>query len=1111
MNLPASETYHPKSSTPRSTAGTGYLEQYDVSGQVVRTWKVQQSKIRLGTSEDCEIQIELPGVTDVHAILIFSKRHSLVRGLGGPISVHGRPIREWLFDRELTFELAGCRFRAVSNSPIANLPARSDQTTANASFDPTQRNTELVERLVSTVFIPLKEALGELRTGVQSIQKESQVNGEKLLQSIAEQVEESQEKLLSQVADRFSNSESSLTSKLDERFSRLVESIENGESRLAQQAGNQIEAVHREFDGSLQVQFRSLAESLSQSRQTESTANQENYDRIAQLVEQSQSAIQFSLQDSLRVLDEKTSQLAVSPALDEKFQQELQSQSEHLRSQAEQLTQTRSMLQNLIEAIEQIGQASPHANENALSGDQNPLHDTVYVEQIESLEARDRELSDALKEAIAERDAAKQDLGELHTQMQKLQTELANRQSELEEQQTLFAATEQSRQDSSSQPSISQEQLDALEAQTAVANDLQTQLETLQQQLQQRETDYLTLKQEAEENAALWQNAVDEVKSENAMLLEAVQANQGTEKSADYLDNDESDAIQMPECDVDSDRFSALVSPPIRTSEAPQSIDPNVEVGVERPAEPSPADEYLTDFSSLEDRYSPAEASSYQSGQEFEATSIDETRFESHAQLDEPTGAEFNADFASAADSGIPLDNAIHSGMPSDTPAGAFADESTGYESDIHVPDANAEALDERVQMNESTGLGAALIAEMNAEQAVDADREDLEHSVMAPVSESFEEVANTFDYDAYRGQFEDAVADVPPSDDETTEEESSSSLEPAITSHDTSFLRDVADDMTYSSEDVSTMVEQAVERISDSVGFEYDQFESTNDFEPHSDSANTVTDQAATPEEFAATDFAQVVDSEAFSDEPSDYPAEEIEAVEQDNISDELEEPRKSESSNAFNEQADSNLDPVSGDEDDDSVEAYMQRLLARVKGDQDSSPPAKTMSAKPEKTESAKPSTFKVATLIDQKTEETANEPASKPLTAAEFKPRGAAAERNSNMAAMRELANSSARTAIERSVRQRSNHEILFKSSVAIFGFVAATVLFLVNGFTVSIALAGTAAGYIIAGLWGYEALVQARTILSLGPEASHASDHIQPPFEDEGEVEDFPTSA
>ena len=180
--------------------------------------------------------------------------------------------------------------------------------------------------------------------------------------------------------------------------------------------------------------------------------------------------------------------------------------------------------------------------------------------------------------------------------------------------------------------------------------------------------------------------------------------------------------------------------------------------------------------------------------------------------------------------------------------------------------------------------------------------------------------------------------------------------------------------------------------------------------------------------------------------------------------------------------------------DEEEDSIEAYMKQLLQRVRGTSDSDSLSST-TRQTKGTVANVSATRPTGSKVTQRTSITENGPItrskteartdstpvaevassdSKPFDPASYTPRQQAPERNQNMAAMRDLANVTARRAIEKSDRRRLATQGLFKLSVAMIGLVGALFLLMINGFRVNMALVGTLAGLCIAGLWGWESI-------------------------------------
>jgi hypothetical protein len=108
----------------------------------------------------------------------------------------------------------------------------------------------------------------------------------------------------------------------------------------------------------------------------------------------------------------------------------------------------------------------------------------------------------------------------------------------------------------------------------------------------------------------------------------------------------------------------------------------------------------------------------------------------------------------------------------------------------------------------------------------------------------------------------------------------------------------------------------------------------------------------------------------------------------------------------------------PVSSDEEE-SIESYMERLMKRVRGDS----PAAAGRMLP-----VEPPTAPPALAPQPVAPAPPQEPAEEP--AGEYSPRRTAPELATNMSAMRELANTAARSAIDRHVRQHTGRQALGK---------------------------------------------------------------------------------
>ena len=118
----------------------------------------------------------------------------------------------------------------------------------------------------------------------------------------------------------------------------------------------------------------------------------------------------------------------------------------------------------------------------------------------------------------------------------------------------------------------------------------------------------------------------------------------------------------------------------------------------------------------------------------------------------------------------------------------------------------------------------------------------------------------------------------------------------------------------------------------------------------------------------------------------------------------------------------------------DNDSIEAYMNRLLQRVQGDEDD-PEAVPSESVAAITPAVGDYPTEVATETQAVTENVEQAEDDGPLI-----PRSEAPEKNSNLSAMRELANQSARSAVARSVRIQARNTQMRAGLKALYGVIA-----------------------------------------------------------------------
>jgi hypothetical protein len=191
-------------------------------------------------------------------------------------------------------------------------------------------------------------------------------------------------------------------------------------------------------------------------------------------------------------------------------------------------------------------------------------------------------------------------------------------------------------------------------------------------------------------------------------------------------------------------------------------------------------------------------------------------------------------------------------------------------------------------------------------------------------------------------------------------------------------------------------------------------------------------------------------------------------------------------------------------GGEDDDSIDEYMARLLQRVRGD-DELDEEDSGTSNPTSTAPGQNG----PTMEQRVVEQPPVEEEQAPLTAEEFKPSRRAPEANSNLSAMRELANSSARTAITTSNRKKGMRITLTFMALTVisisFGLGLLLCTFLMQSViigAVALAFLGFSgfAGWKTHGLWKTYFVTHTGPAKTSGPRSSnHDDDGVTPLYE------------
>ena len=165
-------------------------------------------------------------------------------------------------------------------------------------------------------------------------------------------------------------------------------------------------------------------------------------------------------------------------------------------------------------------------------------------------------------------------------------------------------------------------------------------------------------------------------------------------------------------------------------------------------------------------------------------------------------------------------------------------------------------------------------------------------------------------------------------------------------------------------------------------------------------------------------------------------------------------------------------------GADEEESIEQYMQRLLSRVRGgsegEEATGPATLKSSAQTAVTSSRSNTRPRVEAFNSPALNDSESQLEAPKLDGELFAPRQQAPEQRNDLAALRELANTNARRAINRSDIRRTNSAFFVKLGVTALAASSAVALFLFNGFTLNAPFVGMVAAIIVSLLWGYDCI-------------------------------------
>lgn len=178
----------------------------------------------------------------------------------------------------------------------------------------------------------------------------------------------------------------------------------------------------------------------------------------------------------------------------------------------------------------------------------------------------------------------------------------------------------------------------------------------------------------------------------------------------------------------------------------------------------------------------------------------------------------------------------------------------------------------------------------------------------------------------------------------------------------------------------------------------------------------------------------------------------------------------------------------------EDDSIEDYMNRLLARVRGDQPE--PAVAVPAPVPASQTERKPITEVSWQAEREPEASEAPAEVSPEDDSEYMPRRSAPERSDSLAAMRSLANDSARSAIASHAKRNWMEAAKYEICGAALGVTGSAVAFVTLEDKPLLALLGMVGGFVVTFIFGARALAVRSELISHTRSSDDVADEAEP---------------
>lgn len=410
----------PSEPVEESAQPSSRLVARDETGQIAHSWKLNQSKITIGSSEDCSIHFDQPGIQPIHCLIIPGSRQLFVRALAADVTQDGVPFNEILLNaRRNSFEIAGHRFEFLPGKKPESSHQKPSERLRFATVRPVEASTRALSGAISRKAAAQEIQIADTPWLNRLIQKtieplESQI--ESLLLPVAEfqarvveseqsrKAEAAEDQLrreamaneISEIVSRQSATVESLSQRLGDVNQQLIaiEQIIAEENSAVSSVAENVENVtqeihiHRSAVEQLQAGMIAVTDSLKQLQQRQESAQSEGQQWRVEIQEQL-----MELSEIVADIKERTSGSNVAEVLDA-----VQSLQHHQNVAQEEVRNWQYRLQEHLDTLElRLGEsknsAAPFVAASQPSADPGSIADPRNGLQLSTPDSGDHQIA----------------------------------------------------------------------------------------------------------------------------------------------------------------------------------------------------------------------------------------------------------------------------------------------------------------------------------------------------------------------------------------------------------------------------------------------------------------------------------------------------------------------------------------------------------------------------------------------------------------------------------------------------------------------------------------------------------------------------------------------